>query len=360
MDNVSKIIQTNFERLSRANYLNSIGNISYDLRLNSIIESASQMSKIFNGYNSSFDALNKSLISTIDQYRRSISNATWGGNPMDALTQPVSSMSVALQHMSTGLEHLPAFSVLQTRIFEQPDLMSYLHEAIDSQIDTSLWDYFDSLEDDLEVTIDNAIVEEILEISKSSDIKEQFKTFIAEKGKVGLEVLKRIFLALLSTFLIGLFNHCCEPIYQSIEYFILRPIESVENAKPKEIPPNTELHLWGDLENDFIEITGQLDGEEFYGYISKADLETKSKKISGEVTLEHLLFINHLTKLFSEHWDLDPDVVYLFFNQETNLVNSYILEHYEVLKEMDDEKLISVVEVHCKESEITIPKLREE
>lgn len=360
MDNVSKIIQTNFERLCRANYLSSIGNISYDSGLSHIIESASQMNKIFNGYNSSFDALNRSIIPALEQYNSRVSNMTSGFNQMNVLTQPISSMGVALQHVSMSLEHLPAFSALQTRIFEQPDLMSYLHEAIDSQIDTSLWDYFDSLEDDSEVIIDNTIVEEILEISKSSDIKKQFNIFIAEKGKVGLEILKRIFLALLSTFLIGLFNHCCEPIYQSIESFILRPIESVENAEPKEIPPNTELHLWGNFENDFIEITGQLDGEEFYGYISKEDLEAKSKKISGEVTLDHLLFINHLTNIFSEYWGLEPDVVYSFFNQEINLVNSYILEHYEVLKELDDEELINVVETYCKENEITIPKLREE
>lgn len=361
MDKLERIIQRQNEIFSRSNYLSSIGSLSYDSAWNRVLERSDQIQKVLDRYNSRFDALNKSIIPALEQYNSRIFDMTWGLKQMDALAQPFSSMSAALQHMSTGLEHLPAFSALQTRVFEQPDLMSYLHEAIGGQVDTSLLDYYDFLKDSENLEIDNSIVEEILEITESSNVKEKLQLFLQEKGEKGLHVLKTIIVWFAVTFISGWVNYYSEPIYQTLDSCLLFPTENIEvSTNTEEIPSNTEIHLWSDLDNNAIEITFQLDNQEFHGYISKDDLETKSKKISGEVTLDYILFINDVTQLFSKHWELEPETVYSFFNQETDLVNTYILEHYEILKELDGNELIKVVEAHCKENEIAIPKLREE
>ena len=107
----------------------------------------------------------------------------------------------------------------------------------------------------------------------------------------------------------------------------LRQEESVEATELTEIPRNTEIHVWNEVTNNYVEITYQLNGTEYQGYITKDELENNTELVSGEVTYEHISFINDMVEVLAERWDADPDSVYKFLNNETNLVNTYILNN---------------------------------
>ena len=57
----------------------------------------------------------------------------------------------------------------------------------------------------------------------------------------------------------------------------------------------------------------------------------------------------------AKKWDVDPDSVYEFLNNETNLVNTYILKCYDALKHLDETEFARNLEEHCKSNGIEIP-----
>lgn len=135
----------------------------------------------------------------------------------------------------------------------------------------------------------------------------------------------------------------------------LRQEESIEATELTEISRNTEIHVWNEVTNNFVEITYQLNGTEYQGYITKEELENNAELVSGEVIYEQISFMNDMVEILAEKWDADPESVYEFLNNETDLVNTYILKCYDALKHLDETELVRILEEYCKSNEIEIP-----
>ena len=108
------------------------------------------------------------------------------------------------------------------------------------------------------------------------------------------------------------------------------------------------------ITNNFIEIPYKINDTEYQGYMKQEEFETNTEKISNEVELEHILFINDVTQLLSEKWNIQSEEVYSFLKDETDLLNEYLLKHYDVLKLLEEAELVENIEKYCEEKGITV------
>jgi len=329
----------------------SIAILHEDNAIRSLREEAERTQSLLeplNKYTSSYWNLN----SVLESYK-GISELTCVSRQVAQLIEPLYVNTKFLQNITPIMDSVSKISSLTNRVYEEPSLLTYLHEALESQIDTSLWDYYDSIDMDEEKLATEAI-DEIIEIVQSPDINERIRIFLREKSEKGKKILVQVVMWITFTFLSGLFTSYCEPIYIVLTPSFLHKKTSVETKEVTEIPKNTEIHVWNDVTNDFVEITCQINGTEHQGYITREELENNTELISSEVTYEHISFTNDIVEILARKWDTDPDNVYEFLNVDTNLINTYILKYYDVLKYLDESELARNLEEHCKLNGIEI------
>lgn len=339
-----------FQALRR--YENTIAVLHEDGALRILREEAERTQRLLAPLSSYADAFGN-LTSVMESYR-GINELTCVSRQVAELMEQWSMSTKALQSIIPAMDSLTKCFSLTNRVFEEPSLLTHLHEVLESQIDTSLWDYYDSI-DGVGENLDDETVEEIAEIIQSPDIAERIKVFLREKGELGKQAIVAIVVWITLEFLSGLLGYCSEPIYKVISTTFLRQEESVEATELTEIPTNTEIHVWNEVTNNFVEITYQINGTEYQGYITKEELENNAELVSGEVTYEQISFMNDMVEVLAERWDADSDSVYEFLNAETNLVNTYILKCYDALKHLDETELVRNLEEYCKSNEIEIP-----
>lgn len=333
-------------------YERTIASLHEDGALRILREEAERTQRLLAPLNSYTTAFGN-LTSVMESYR-GINELTCVSRQVAELIEPWSMSTKALQSITPAMESLAKLSSLTNRVFEEPSLLTHLHEVLESQIDTSLWEYYDSI-NEVGENFDEETVEEISEIIQSPDIIERIKIFLREKGELGKQAIVAIVVWITLEFLSGLLSYCSEPIYKVIATTFLRQEESIEATELTEIPRNTEIHVWNEVTNNFVEITYQLNGTEYQGYITKEELENNAELVSGEVTYEQISFMNDMVEILAEKWDADPESVYEFLNNETDLVNTYILKCYDALKHLDETELVRILEEHCKSNEIEIP-----
>lgn len=317
-------------------------------------DESERISQLVEPMNQSYRAICGTLVPVLDSYNK-ISELTCVSRQVAELLEPLSMSTKVLQNISPALDEFSKISTLTTHVLKEPSLLTYLHEVIKSQIDTSLWDYFESLEDD-EIDID--VLDEAIEIIKSPGVGEKMQAFLKEKGEAGKKILAKIVYNLFIIFISGYLTHCFEPIYKVMTPSFLRQEDNAETTELVEIPKNTEIHVWNEVTNNYIEITYQIDGQEYQGYITRKELEQNTELISGEVSLEQIVFINDIVEALAERWDASPNSTYKFLNEETNLINTYILKCYDALKLLDESEIINNLEEHCEQKGIAIPFAR--
>ena len=289
----------------------------------------------------------------LDNYNR-VAELTCVSKEMAALLQPLSASSIALQSLKPMVETISRFGELSTLVMNKPSLLTHLHTALESQIDTSLWDYWDYMDEISEDDIDSSMEDEIVAIVSEENKVGLIKQFIACYGEKGKKILVAVLSFIVLSFFDNLIGFCSEPIYKMIVPAILWQEESAESSQKDEIPANTEIHIWGDVTNNFIEISYSIADKEYQGYISKEDLENNSQKISNEMEWEHVVFINEIVELLAERWNLECETVYKFLKDDTDIMNDYILEHYDVLCLIEKEELVNVIEQYCEKEGIVI------
>ena len=54
------------------------------------------------------------------------------------------------------------------------------------------------------------------------------------------------------------------------------------------------------------------------------------------------MFINDITQLLSEKWNIRPEQVYSFLKDDTDLLNEYLLKHYDILALLDGEEFVDM------------------
>lgn len=308
----------------------------------------------YKGYASALSSIKPVL----DSYNR-VSELTCITKDVASLLQPLSDARLVLQSIKLPADTFSHFKELSTLVLDNPSLLTHLQSAVESQIDTSIWDYWDYTQRSPEETIDSSMEDEIVEIVKSDDKKSSVKHFFARYGEPGIKLLARFICFLIITFCSGLVTTYCEPIYKILIPSTLWQDENMEHSQVETIPTDTKIHIWGDLEENLIQISYTVDNKEYQGYISKFELENNSQKISNAVEWEHVVFINEVVELLADEWNLDCEIVYNFLKDDTSIMNDYILEHYDVLCYIDKGELVNVIEQYCKEKRISIPKVEE-
>ncbi len=244
---------------------------------------------------------------------------------------------------------------IRSRFILQPAVLIGLQEAIEAQINASLWEY-ETEQDELQEPISDEIKEDILLMPDEEDTAGWLERFLKKWGEKGKAIIVSVLKSLLATILAGLITHCCEPVYKVVTQSFLLQEENADTENKIEIPVNTEIHVWNDITNNFIEITYNIDGREYQGYMEQNEFNANTEKISDEVELEHIVFINEATQVLSEKWNALPEQVYSFLKDDTDLLNGYLLKHYDILVLLDNEEFVETFERHCKAQKIEIPQ----
>lgn len=93
--------------------------------------------------------------------------------------------------------------------------------------------------------------------------------------------------------------------------------------------------------------------------MTQEEFEANTEMISDGVKLEHIVFVSDVTQLLSDKWHIQPEQAYNFLKNDTDLVNEYLLKHYDVLGLLDESELVENIEKYCEQHEISIPAVNE-
>ncbi len=239
-----------------------------------------------------------------------------------------------------------------SRLYENPDLIRDLCLAVDDGNDFADLDAICSEEED---SFSEIQINEFIDVIKSSNYAEKIGNYIEKYGIKGKLFICAVLVWFLQQFVSGFVNYCSAPIYKMIVPSFLSE-EAVSGSAKIEIPVNTDVLVWGDVTNNYISVTYELNGSEFSGYITKEELENNAEKISNEVKWEHIVFVEEVVKFFAESWNVSPEKVYDILNEDTNLLDVYLIEHYDVLKDLDNIQRLNLFEKYCEEKGINIKK----
>jgi len=268
--------------------------------------------------------------------------------------QPVRDYLQSIQPILQESQLLVQLSEIRKQVVLEPSIITSLQQALEAQIDDSVWQY-DVEQDDLEELLEEEMSADFLELAECEDKEGAVGRFIAKWGEQGKKILVTLVRWLLATFIGGLLNYCSEPIYKVIAPTVCLQEADVETTARTELPVNTEIHVWNDVTNNFIEITYEIEAVEHQGYITQETLNANTELISDEVELQHLIFVSDSTELLADRWGMMPEQVYAFLKDDTDLLNGYLLKHYDVLSLLDEEDFVEALEKYCENEGIVIP-----
>lgn len=305
----------------------------------------------------SFSAVQQVLSPVLEEYHR-VSEVVSVAKKVQESIQPITNYLKDIQPVLPDTKVLSQLAEIRSRVLLEPSVLIGLQEAIETQINSSLWEY-EVEQDELEEPFSDEMQEDILMLAETEDKVGFLSQFLAKWGENGKAIIVSVIKWIMITFIAGLMEHWCEPVYKVLTPSFLLQEENADIENKIEIPVNTEVHVWNDITNNFIEITYKIDDTEYQGYMEQGEFETNTEKISDEVELEHIIFINDVTQMLSEKWNIQPEQVYYFLKDDTDLLNDYLLKHYDVLQLLDEAELIGNIEKYCGEQGITIPIMQE-
>lgn len=299
-----------------------------------------------------FSVVQQTLSPVLEEYHR-VSEVVSVTKKFKESMQPITNYLKDIQPVLPNPKVLSQLAEIRSRILVEPSVLIGLQEAIETQINSSLWEY-EGDQEKFEEPFEEKMQEDILMLAEAEDKAGFLKQFLVKWGEKGKKIMVAVIQWILLTFLAGLMDHWCEPVYRVLTPSFLFQEEKADTENKIEIPVNTEVHVWNDITNNFIEITYKIDDTEYQGYMKQEEFETNTEKISNEVELEHILFINDVTQLLSEKWNIQSEEVYSFLKDETDLLNEYLLKHYDVLKLLEEAELVENIEKYCEEKGITV------
>lgn len=305
----------------------------------------------------SFSAVQQVLRPVLEEYNR-VSEVVSVAKKVQESIQPITNYLKDIQPVLPDTKVLSQLAEIRSRILLEPSILLGLQEAVESHINTSIWEY-EEKSDYLSESLTEEMQEDILILTEAED-KVGFLSAIVEKwGEKGKKVIIAFIKAIIIAFFSGLFQKWCEPVYKVLTPSFLLQEENADTENKIEIPVNTEVHVWNDITNNFVEITYKIDEKEYQGYMEQGEFEANTEKISDEVKLEHIIFINDVTQMLSEKWNIQPEQVYSFLKGDTDLLNNYLIKHYDVLELLDETDLIGNIEKYCEDQGILIPTSEE-
>lgn len=340
-----------------ANAVNQFQSIQVEPALLSFMNELQKYREMHEAVFKSFLAVQQILNPVLEEYNR-VSEFVSVARKVQESIQPITNCLKDIQPVLPNTKLFSQLNEIRNRMLVEPSVLLNLQEVIESQINSSLWEY--AVEsDEFGDSFADEIQEDILYLAETEDKAGFLNQFLAKWEEKGKAIIVSVIKWVMITFVAGLMEHWCEPVYKVLTPSFLLQEENVNDENKTEIPVNTEIHVWNEVTNNFIEITYKIGDKEYQGYMEHREFESNTEKISDEVELEHIVFINNVTQLLSEKWNIQPKQVYSFLKDDTELLEDYLLKHYDVLDLLDEADLVENIEKHCQEQGIAIPVLEE-
>ena len=323
----------------------------------SLLSAMTELQKYKEQYESAYKSvavIQQTLNPVLEEYHR-ISEAVSVVRNVQESIQPITNYLKDIKPVLPDTKVFSQLEEIRSRFILQPTVLIGLQEAIEAQINASLWEY-ETEQDELQEPIADEIKEDILLMPDEEDTAGWLERFLEKWGEKGKAIIVSVLKSLLATILAGLITYWCEPVYKVVTPSFLLQEANADTENKIEIPVNTEVHVWNDITNNFIEITYNIEGREYQGYMEQNEFNANMEKISDEVELEHIVFINEATQVLSEKWNALPEQVYSFLKDDTDLINGYLLKHYDILVLLDNEEFVETFERHCEAQKIEIPQ----
>ena len=194
--------------------------------------------------------------------------------------------------------------------------------------------------DDIPEELEEDIQEIIAGDFSDTDVENYSKRW-AEKG---IRALKTIVITLLINLFWGYIGHRAEPLYKVIDQIPTFFERALESKQTENIPSGTEITVWSDETQDFVEVSYKINDEIQQCYIQREVLNENTHKISDGMQIEEIVFVNWCVEVMAKNWDVEEAVAYDRIYQDTETLEKFILPNYEALSTMEEEDVFKEIE----------------
>ena len=194
--------------------------------------------------------------------------------------------------------------------------------------------------DDIPEELEEDIQEIIAGDFSDTDVENYSKRW-AEKG---IRALKTIVITLLINLFWGYIGHRAEPLYKVIDQIPTFFERALESKQTENIPSGTEITVWSDETQDFVEVSYKINDEIQQCYIQREVLIENTHKISDGMQIEEIVFVNWCVEVMAKNWDVEEAVAYDRIYQDTETLEKFILPNYEALSTMEEEDVFKEIE----------------
>ena len=194
--------------------------------------------------------------------------------------------------------------------------------------------------DDIPEELEEDIQEIIAGDFSDTDVENYSKRW-AEKG---IRALKTIVITLLINLFWGYIGHRAEPLYKVIDQIPTFFERALESKQTENIPSGTEITVWSDETQDFVEVSYKINDEIQQCYIQRELLNENAHKISDGMQIEEIVYVNWCVEVMAKNWDVEEAVAYDRIYQDTETLEKFILPNYEAFSAMEEEDVFKEIE----------------
>lgn len=199
---------------------------------------------------------------------------------------------------------------------------------------------WDDIPEELEEDIQDIIAGEF----SDSDMEAYDKKW-GERGIKALKtVIKVLLIFIIQNFFGGYIGHLSEPIYKVIDQIPTFFERALESKQTENIPSGTEITVWSDETQDFVEVSYKINDEIQQCYIQRELLNDNAHKISDGMQIEEIVYVNWCVEVMAKNWDVEEAVAYGRICQDTETLEKFILPNYEAFSTMEEEDVFKEIE----------------
>lgn len=351
---VDSILNVDRSYLAYTSAIRQAATIQIEPSLISIVSELQRYKREYDVAYKSFTAVQEIIGPVLDSYSR-INEAVKVVKMVQENIQPIKDYLREVKPVLPDSSVFTQIAEMSSRIWLDPSLVASLQAAVETHTGIPLWEH-EEQKDVLKGPLAEEMQEDIFALTETED-KIGFLGRLFEKW--GEKLIIAFIQWMLINFFGGLFQSWYEPIYKVLTPSFLLQEEGENTVGKIEIPVNTEIHVWNNITNNFIEVSYKIENTEYQGYMKQEEFETNTQKISDGFELEHLMFISKAVDLLADKWEISQDRAYEFLKEDTDLLNEYLLKHNDVLNVLEDAELVEMIEKFCVNEGIVIPNASE-
>lgn len=186
--------------------------------------------------------------------------------------------------------------------------------------------------------------EDIQEIIAGDFSDTDIENYTKKWTERGIRALKTIVITLLINLFWGYVGHRAEPLYKVIDQIPTFFEKTLESKQTEDIPSGTEITIWSDETQDFVEVSYKINDEVQQCYIQRELLNENAHKISDGLQVEEIVYINWCVEVMAKNWDVEEAVAYDRICCDTETLEKFILPNYEALSVMEEKDVFKEIE----------------